>query len=106
MTTTYIDKNKSYRTNGNEDIDKLLYMMDVTSVLSDTFKQKIVSLCGWILTNNENYIEDIKKEIESLKTEMKWLNIFSDHFTDEINNLLMKGLEFQIIQKESKKFNL
>ena len=40
--TTYKDKNKSYITYGNEELDKLLSMMDATSVLSDTFKQKIV----------------------------------------------------------------
>jgi len=104
--TTYKDKNKSYITYGNEELDKLLSMMDATSVLSDTFKQKIVSLCGWILTNHENYIEDIKKEINSLKNEMKWLNIFSEFFIDEINYLLSRGLEFEIIKKVSKKFNL
>lgn len=96
---SYKDKNKTYITLGNEDLDKLLFMLESTSVISDSFKTRITNLALWILTNHENHVSEIKEEMKKLYEEMKWVNIFSEYFMTEINYLLIRGLEFEINKK-------
>ena len=92
---SYIDKNKTFITNGNEYLDNILSMMESTAILSDTFKTRIFNLTVWILTNHSNHIDEINNEINTLISEMKWLNIFSKKFVNEIFYLLVRGLEFE-----------
>jgi hypothetical protein len=83
-------------TRGNQDIDHLLYFLDVTSVLSDDYKTKIRNICFWILTNHESHVEGIKDAINQLKEDMTYVEIFSQKFMDIVSYDLKKGLEYEI----------
>lgn len=98
---TYIDKNKTFHTNGNQEIDRILYMMEFNGVLSETLKGRIVNLCLRILTNHENHITEINDSIEDLCRDMKWVNIFNDSFIGDIRYYLVRGLEYEKIKSTS-----
>jgi len=102
----YKDKNSFFNTDGNESIDKILCIVDL-SILSGTFNDKIKHCSLFILTNyRENTISDITEEIEYIKISMKWLKVFTDEFIDIIYQGLCNGLEYEIIKKSEQKYNL
>ncbi len=98
----YIDKNNSFKTDGNEDADIIFCMMENNTSISDQMKYRINNLALWIVTNHENHVDKIRQSIKDLKDEMEWMIIFSDKFIYEINSLLLKSLIFEI-EKISKK---
>jgi len=92
----YVDKNKTFNTNGNEWADKLFCMMESNGVLSDTIKTRINNLTLWIVTNHEKYVDKIIDSIEGLETEMTWLTIFSEDFIQRIHYYLHSALDFEM----------
>jgi endonuclease III-like uncharacterized protein len=88
----HIDKNTHFNTEGNQDIDHLLYILDVTSVLSDAYKDKIIKLCLWILTNHAGHVEEIKNAIAQLKEDMTYVELFSQKFIEIVSYDLSRGL--------------
>lgn len=102
----YKDKNTKLKTNGNEDLDRLLSILENNGVLSGKFTIKVENIIIWILTNYKNNINDIKEEIINLEKEMNWLNIFNEKFIKNVIMLLYNGLEKQIILEKQKNYNL
>jgi hypothetical protein len=92
----YIDKNKSFNTNGNEWADQILCMMESNGCLSDALKTRISNIALWIVTNHEKHVDAIRKAIDDLETEMNWLMIFSKEFTSKIHFTLNNALNVQI----------
>lgn len=92
----HTDKNTHFNTKGNQDIDHLLYILDVTGVLSDSYKTKITNICLWILTNHENHVEEIREAINVLREDMKWIELFSQKFMETVLYDLSRGLEYEI----------
>lgn len=91
--------NKIANTKDNESLNQLFCMMESQGVLSESFKQRIIGIGFWILCNHEKYESEIKEANTKLKDDMKWLNIFSNSFIDEIYYLLERGLSFEINKK-------
>ena len=76
----YIDKNKSFNTNGNEWADQVFCMMENNGCLSESLKVRINNLTLWIVTNHKNYVDSIRESIDKLEVEMNWMSIFSREF--------------------------
>lgn len=91
-THPYVDKNKCFDTQGNENIDKLFYMMDTTAVVSEPLKTRIRNLCLWILTNHEKHIKAIEDAMNELDADLKFTSIFHERFTGTVYFCLLAGL--------------
>lgn len=90
-------KNKTAKTDGNQSIDDLLYMLESTSVLSETFKQRLISMCLWILlakNKSKNHAE-IEKGIEEIEADLNRLSIFSESFIKYVVGKLKLGHGWQ-----------
>ena len=96
----YIDKNKSFDTNGNEWADQILCMMEHSGCLSESMKARISNIALWIVCNHENHVDDIRKTIDKLETEMNWMSIFSRDFTSKLHFTLNNALNVQIAKSK------
>jgi hypothetical protein len=92
----YIDKNKSFNTNGNEWADQVFCMMENNGCLSESLKTRINNLALWIVTNHKNYVDSIRESIDKLETEMNWMSIFSREFTSKLSFTLNNALNVEI----------
>lgn len=95
-------KNKSYKCRGNQPLDQLFFMLESQSVLSESVEEKIRSICFYILNGNigqEGY-NFITEKIEQLIDELRWVNIFSRYFIDNLNYLMKRALEFEFERNE------
>ena len=75
-----MNRNKLYDCRGNQQADNLLYMLESTSVLSESFVRKISNIVLVILSNLDKNEEWVLENIEKLKSEMDWMTIFSEPF--------------------------
>jgi len=91
----YIDKNKSYKTNGNEWADQIFCMMENTGCLSESLKSRITTLALWIVTNHKS-VDTIRESIDELEKEMNWMSIFSREFTSKLHFTLNNALNVEI----------
>ena len=96
-------KNKSYKCRGNQPLDQLFFMLESQSVLSESVEEKIRSICFYILNGNINQerYNSITEKIEQLIDELRWVNIFSRYFIDNLNYLMKRALEFEFERNEN-----
>jgi len=73
-------KNKMFDCRENDEADLLFCMIEATSVLSESFTQKVINIGLVIITNLPKNNEWVSDSILKLKEEMNWLCIFSDRF--------------------------
>ena len=99
----YIDKNKSFKTNGNEWADQIFCMMESNGCLSEPLKVRITNLTLWIITNHKNYVDSIRESIDKLETEMNWMSIFSREFILNLNFILNNALNVEISKTKGQK---
>jgi hypothetical protein len=92
----YIDKNKSFNTNGNEWADQIFCMMENNGCLSESLKARINNLALWIVTNHKNHVDSIRESIDKLETEMNWMSIFTREFTSKLHFTLNNALNVEI----------
>jgi hypothetical protein len=92
----YKNKNNSFFVGDNEEADRLLSMLESNSVLSESFKSKIINIVMVIITFSDDKEDWIKEEIRKLKEEMSWLTIFSEKFIHQINGELLLSLYRQV----------
>jgi hypothetical protein len=97
--TMYVQKSKSFLVNGNEYIDSLLLALEMNGVLSTDFKQDITGVALTILHNGKAHREFIEQSAESIKEKMSWVTIFSQSFIDFVYQNLIRGLEYEIYEK-------
>ena len=96
-------KNKKYSVDGNQPLDQLFFMMENQSVLSENLEKKIMSIAFHIQHQNigqEGY-NFITEKIEQLIDELRWVNIFSRYFIDNLNYLMKRALEFEFERNEN-----
>jgi hypothetical protein len=91
----YKQKNSTIFIENNEYIDKLLYSLECSSVLSDSLKDKIINIAIVIVTNSDKG-EWIDKSIHDLIEELRWVNIFSTDFISFITYNIKRGLNFEL----------
>ena len=99
----YIDKNKSFKTNGNEWADQIFCMMESNGCLSEPLKARITGLALWIVINHENQVDSIRESIDRLETEMNWMSIFSREFILNLNFILNNALNVEISKTKGQK---
>jgi len=92
----HIDKNKMFRTNGNEFADQILCMMESNRCLSETLKTRVTNIVLWIVTNHKGYEDSIRETIDELEIELNWMSIFSRDFTSKLHFILNNALNVQI----------
>lgn len=100
---TYSQKNTTFYTEDNEEADRVLFMLENNSVLSESFKTRIQNIVITIISNlqnNETWIDDAIKKLE---TEMDWLIIFSDEFKHMLITCLQLTYQRQITINNEKK---
>ena len=54
----------------------------------------------------ERRSEEIKKSINLLIEDMKWIDLFSQKFIDTVSYDLHRGLEYEILKSDVNKFNV
>jgi hypothetical protein len=90
----YIDKNKSFKTHGNEWADQIFCMMENNGCLSESLKSRIISLAMWIVINPKS-VDTIRESIDELENEMNWMSIFSREFTSKLHFTLNNALNVE-----------
>jgi hypothetical protein len=92
----YIDKNKSYKTNGNEWADQIFCMMENNGCLSESLKSRICGIVLCIVIDHESHVDTIRESIDELEKEMNWMSIFSREFTSKLHFTLNNALNVEI----------
>lgn len=84
----------------NEKLDNLVESLRATTVLSDSFKERLLLLIEFIGTTGGSEYEEGKEQIDNLKNEMESLSIFSPEFIKNIHYKLAYGLAIEISKRK------
>ena len=92
-------KNSTYLVGDNENADFLLYFLENTSVISEKVSQRICSFVLAITTNfkaNEQYG---KETIDSIVSDLQYLNVYKDSFIDMIKQRMIGTFDHEKTRK-------
>lgn len=96
------NQNNLFFVGDNEIADRLLFLLESNSVLSESFQTKITNIIFVIVTNLDGNEDWVMEKIIKLKEEMFYLSIFSEKFVYMINGelLLTLGRQKKIDKEE------
>ncbi len=84
----------------NESLDNLVKSLDSTAVISESFKNRILSVVEFVGTSGGKQPEVAERQIIDLKEDMDRLLLFSEKFISFVNLRLINGLKLECDKKK------